>query len=76
MLGRPATTGIWFILIVAAAVWLRRLAGLRFENDHARAVPHTERWRREEELYARRAALAASPRALTSVPARAGSVIV
>ena len=64
MLGRPATTGVWFILIVGVAAGLRLLARACFENDHARALSHTERWRREEELCARRAALAAPPRAL------------
>ena len=65
MLGRPAATGVWLVLIVGSAAGLRLLVRVRFEDDHARAIPHAERWRREEELYARTAAVAAPARALS-----------
>ena len=64
MLGRLAATGVSLILIVGFAAGLRLLARLPRENDHARALSHTDRWRREEELYARTAAVAAPARAL------------
>ncbi len=66
MLARPAQTGAWLILIIGFAAGLHALARLRHEDDHARAIPHAERWRRDEELYGRTAALAAPARALTT----------
>ena len=66
MLARPAETGAWLILVIGLAAGLRALTRLRREDDHARAIPHAERWRRDEELYARTAAVAAPARALTT----------
>lgn len=65
MLSRPAATGVWLVLIVGSTVGLRFLVSVRFEDDSARAIPHTKRWRREEELHAHKAVVAAPARALS-----------
>ncbi len=65
MLVRPAARSARFLLVVGALAGIRALARRRYEADHARAIPHAERWRREEELHARKGAVAPTPRALT-----------
>ncbi len=65
MLSRPAATGVWLVLIVGSTAGVRLLVRVRFEDDNAPAIPHPERWRREEELYADRAAVAAPARSLS-----------